>query len=78
MTGSRRSAAGLPAELPVHCLRHSCISHLIEDGADPLFVQQAGHSWASATAVCTTAGQDAGNRMLRAALARAFEGEDGK
>jgi site-specific recombinase XerD len=59
--------------------RHSYISHLIEDGADPLFVQQqAGHSWASTTAVYTTVGQDARNRMLRAALARAFEGEDGK
>ena len=34
-----RSAAGLPADLSVHCLRHSYISHLIEDGADPLFVQ---------------------------------------
>src|SRR5260221_9981630 len=73
-----RAAAGLPGELSVHCLRHSYISHLIEDGADPLFVQQqAGHSWASATAVYTTAGQDARNRMLRAALARAFEEEDG-
>jgi site-specific recombinase XerD len=72
-----RAAAGLPAELSVHCLRHSYISHLIEDGADPLFVQQqAGHSWASTTAVYTTVGQDARNRMLRSALARAFEGED--
>jgi integrase/recombinase XerC len=72
-----RAAAGLPGELSVHCLRHSYISHLIEDGADPLFVQQqAGHSWASTTAVYTTVGQDARNRMLRAALARAFEGED--
>ena len=71
-----RAAAGLPAELSVHCLRHSYISHLIEDGADPLFVQQqAGHSWASTTAVYTTVGQDARNRMLRAALARAFEEE---
>jgi site-specific recombinase XerD len=53
------------------------VSHLIEDGADPLFVQQqAGHSWASTTAVCTTVGQDARNRMLRSALDRAFrEGE---
>ena len=71
-----RAAAGLPAALSVHCLRHSYISHLIEDGADPLFVQQqAGHSWASTTAVYTTVGQDARNRMLRAALARAFEEE---
>jgi len=74
-----RVAAGLPAGLSVHCLRHSYISHLIEDGADPLFVQQqAGHSWASTTATYTTVGQDARNRMLRAALARAFEGEDGR
>ena len=68
---------GLPAGLSVHCLRHSYISHLTEDGADPLFVQQqAGHSWASTTAVYTTVGADARNRMLRSALDRAFrEGE---
>jgi len=35
-----RTAAGLPTELSVHCLRHSYVSHLIEDGVDPLFVQQ--------------------------------------
>jgi integrase/recombinase XerC len=74
-----RGLAGLPDDLSVHCLRHSYVSHLIEDGADPLFVQwQAGHSWASTTATYTTVGQDARNRMLRAALARAYEGEDGK
>jgi integrase/recombinase XerC len=72
-----RRAAGLPAELSVHCLRHSYVSHLIEDGVDPLFVQQqVGHSWASTTATYTTVGQDARNRMLRSALARAF-GKDG-
>lgn len=38
---------------------------------------QAGHSWASTTATYTTVGQDARNRMLRAALARAYEDEDG-
>ncbi len=49
-----RSLAGLAADLSVHCLRHSYVSHLIEDGADPLFVQwQAGHSWASTTATYT-------------------------
>ena len=49
-----RRRAGLPAELSVHCLRHSYISHLVEDGADPTFVQhQAGHSWASTTAIYT-------------------------
>ncbi len=73
-----RGLAGLPDDLSVHCLRHSYVSHLIEDGADPLFVQwQAGHSWASTTATYTTVGQDARNRMLRAALARAYHGEGG-
>jgi len=69
-----RAAAGLPAGLSIHCLRHSYVSHLIEDGVDPLFVQQqVGHSWASTTAVYTSVGTDAKNRMLRAALARAFD-----
>jgi site-specific recombinase XerD len=68
-----RTAAGLPGELSVHCLRHSYVSHLIEDGVDPLFVQQqVGHSWASTTAVYTSVGTDAKNRMLAAALDRAF------
>ena len=54
------------------------VSHLIEDGVDPLFVQQqAGHSWASTTAAYTTVGADARNRMLRLALARAFGEGDG-
>ena len=38
---------------------------------------QAGHSWASTTAVYTTVGQDARNRMLRRALARAYDSEQG-
>jgi site-specific recombinase XerD len=70
---SWRRVAGLPLELSVHCLRHSYVSHLIEDGVDPLFVQhQVGHSWASTTAVYTSVGADHKNRMLRAALAQAF------
>jgi integrase/recombinase XerC len=73
-----RAAAGLPAELSLHCLRHSYVSHLVEDGADPLFVQhQVGHSWASTTAVYTSVGADHTNRMLRAALDRAFRTEGG-
>ncbi len=68
-----RSAAGLPKELSVHCLRHSYVSHLIEEGVDPLFVQQqVGHSFASTTACYTSIGADHKNRMLRAALERAF------
>ena len=54
------------------------VSHLIEDGVDPLFVQQqVGHSWASTTAVYTTVGTDARNRMLAAALDRAFRADGG-
>ena len=48
------------------------------DELQVLFDHQAGHSWASTTAAYTTVGQDARNRMLRSALARAFEGEDGR
>lgn len=72
-----RARAGLPGELTVHCLRHSYVSHLIEDGVDPLFVQhQVGHSWASTTAIYTSVGADAKNRMLHHALARAFDSEE--
>jgi len=72
-----REAMGLPSELTPHCLRHSYISHLVEDGVDPLFVQQqAGHSWASTTAIYTSVSNDYKNKMMRQALARAFEEED--
>ncbi len=71
-----RREAGLPSELSIHCLRHSYASHLIEDGADPLFVQhQLGHSFPSTTAGYTTVGADHTNKMLRAALDRAFRAE---
>ena len=35
----RHFAETLPEELGPHCLRHSYITHLIEEGFDPLFVQ---------------------------------------
>jgi site-specific recombinase XerC len=74
-----RDAAGLPGELTPHCLRHSYVSHLIEDSVDPGFVQrQVGHSWASTTAGYTTVGADHANRMVRAALDRAFTPPLGK
>ena len=34
-----RDAAGLPKDLGLHCLRHSYVTHLIEAGYDPTFVQ---------------------------------------
>ena len=64
-----RKAAGLPRELSVHCLRHSYVSHLIEDGADPLFVQQqAGHAHASTTSLYTCVSSDFRTRTLRRVL----------
>ncbi len=68
-----RDAIGLPAELGPHCLRHSYISHLLEDGFDHLFIQQqVGHAWGSTTAIYTSVGSDYKNKALRRALDRAF------
>jgi integrase/recombinase XerC len=68
-----RDALGLDPELGPHCLRHSYVSHLLEDGFDHLFVQQqAGHAWGSTTAIYTTVGSDYKNKALRRALDRAF------
>jgi site-specific recombinase XerD len=61
--------AGLPSGLSPHCLRHSYVSHLIEDGYDPLFVQQqVGHRHSSTTALYTSVSSDYRTRVLRAAL----------
>jgi site-specific recombinase XerD len=49
-----RDELGLDPVLHPHCLRHSYVTHLIEDGFDPLFVQQqVGHRWGSTTALYT-------------------------
>ncbi|MGH3536957.1 MAG: tyrosine-type recombinase/integrase [Pseudonocardiaceae bacterium] len=64
-----RDAAGLPPELGLHCLRHSYVTHLIEAGYDPLFVQQqVGHSYASTLALYTSVSADYRARTLRAVL----------
>lgn len=68
-----RDELGLPRELGPHCLRHSYVTHLIEDGFDQLFVQQqVGHRWGSTTALYTGVSSDFKNRTVRAALDRAF------
>ncbi|MEV0855318.1 tyrosine-type recombinase/integrase [Nocardia fluminea] len=42
-----RDDLGLDKDLTPHCLRHSYVTHLIEHGADPKFVQeQVGHRFA--------------------------------
>jgi site-specific recombinase XerD len=64
-----RKEVGLPAELGPHCLRHSYVTHLLEDGWDPLFVQQqVGHTWAATTAIYTGVSSDYKNRVLRQKL----------
>jgi len=50
-------------------LRRSYVTHLIEDGWDPLFVQQqAGHEYASTTAIYTCVSSDFRTRTLRTTL----------
>jgi integrase/recombinase XerC len=67
-----RDGAGLPAELNLHCLRHSYVTHLIEAGFDERFVQeQVGHAASATTGIYTAVSGDFKNRMLAAALANA-------
>jgi integrase/recombinase XerC len=67
------SDAGLPAGLSPHCLRHSYVTHLVEDGFDALFVQQqVGHEHSSTTSIYTSVSSDYKTRVLRAALDRAL------
>ena len=52
-----------------HSLRRSYVTHLIEAGWDPLFVQhQVGHEHASTTAIYTCVSSDFRTRTLRRAL----------
>lgn len=72
-----RDEIGLPEELTLHCLRHSYVTHQIEDGFDPFFVQQqVGHAWGSTTALYTGVSSDYKNQVLRAALDRALGRND--
>ncbi|MGP3684612.1 tyrosine-type recombinase/integrase [Streptomyces sp. IBSNAI002] len=61
-----------------HCLRHSHVTHQIEDGADPAFVQrQVGHRYASTTALYTGVSGDFMNTMMRRMLDRALGSDQG-
>lgn len=65
-----RDEIGLARELTPHALRHSYVTHLVEDGFDPMFVQmQVGHRHASTTAIYTAVSGDFKNRALNDALA---------
>jgi site-specific recombinase XerD len=64
-----RAASGLDPALDLHCLRHSYITHLIEFGYPERFAQdQAGHSYASTTAIYTGVSDEFRNRLLARAL----------
>ena len=67
--GDYRDALGLAGGLDFHSLRRSYVTHLLEDGWDPLFVQhQVGHEQASTTAIYSCVSSDFRTRTLRAAL----------
>ncbi|MFF5211009.1 tyrosine-type recombinase/integrase [Streptosporangium sp. NPDC000396] len=64
-----RDALDLDPALDFHSLRRSYVTHLIEDGWDPRFVQeQVGHEHASTTAIYTCVSSDFRTRTLRRAL----------
>nr|WP_306770307.1 site-specific integrase [Microbacterium sp. 18062] len=64
-----REAIGLDPILDFHSLRRSYVTHLIEDGWDPRFVQdQVGHEHASTTSIYTGVSSDFRVRTLRRAL----------
>lgn len=66
-----REVVGLPKELGLHCLRHSYVTHLIEAGYDPTFVQaQVGHSYASTTSLYTSVSADFKQRAVQQMIAR--------
>jgi integrase/recombinase XerC len=64
-----RAALDLDNVLVPHCLRHSYVTHSVEDGVDPVFVQQqVGHDYASTTAIYTGVSGDFANSMMRKAV----------
>lgn len=72
-----RDALGFDKDLVPHCLRHSHVTHQIEDGVDAKFVQeQVGHRFASTLAIYTGVSTDFMNTMMRNALDRAYAAEE--
>ena len=65
-----REEVGLPKELGLHCLRHSYVTHLIEAGYDPAFVQtQVGHAHASTTGLYTSVSSDFKQKTIQQMIA---------
>ncbi|MFF0524402.1 tyrosine-type recombinase/integrase [Actinomadura nitritigenes] len=64
-----RSAAGLPPEADLHSLRHSYVTHLVEFDYPERFVSvQAGHTYASTTAIYTGVSDEYRNRLVQRSL----------
>ncbi|MET0993496.1 MAG: tyrosine-type recombinase/integrase, partial [Mycobacterium sp.] len=64
-----REGAGLDKRLSLHCLRHSYVTHMVEDGVDPKFLQaQLGHVYQSTTSLYTAVSGDFANTMMRQAI----------
>ena len=70
-----RDEAGLPSELTPHCLRHSYVTYLAEQGWASRFIQdQVGHSHAATTAIYLSVSDDFKDRMVRAAIDEQLHG----
>lgn len=76
--GQYRDALGLDAVLSPHALRHSYVTHLIEEGFDAEFVkQQVGHAYQSTTSIYTAVSGDFANKMMRQALEQVLQRPEG-
>jgi site-specific recombinase XerD len=74
-----RERAGLPEELTLHAMRHSYVTHLIEAGYDPMFVQQqVGHSYSSTTALYTSVSSDYKQKTIQRMIAKRLAGREGE
>ena len=71
-----RRAAGLPDGLSLHGFR-SYVTHLIEAGYDPLFVQeQVGHEQSSTTALYTLVSSDYRQKSLQRMISKRLGSAD--
>lgn len=72
-----RRAAGLPEGLGLHCLRHSYVTHLLEAGYDPTFVQtQVGHRYASTTGIYTSVSSDFKQKAIQQMISRRLASQE--
>ncbi|HEV8279828.1 MAG TPA: tyrosine-type recombinase/integrase [Streptosporangiaceae bacterium] len=74
-----RDHLGMDPDLTPHCLRHSFVTHLVEDGADPEFVKElVGHRFISTTGIYTGVSGDYMNTMMRKHVDRVLQLEKEK